>query len=241
MIKQKLIIVFVAVFAIGNSVKAQSYLIKSFEGQNVKIQLTEKTTKNSWNVAKLSCLSDSLFLVDYNGIKEVHVLRDKFLEIIYNAVGGSGYQTRNTMILCVSKNKFNVAILVDSFGKSFGGDVDGSLYLVKFSITGNKKKNFKLAALIYDRHKSRSNPQKNYIKNEHVILNFDSVRNIFYTAHKNIHQSFTINNPKTQKSTEQRISGLFPIIDLSGDNYYYIKNEWYNCGYNHNLYKEYYK
>jgi hypothetical protein len=240
MIKQQLLL-FIATCMIWNSAKAQSYLIDSFEGQNVKIHLTEKTSEKSWYVAKVSCLTDSLFLADYNGVKEVHVLSNMFLEIVYDTRGGSGYQARSTVILSVKKNKINVAMLTNSFGKAFGGDIDGSLYVVKFNIVGNSKSNFKLIAHVYDRHRSNSNPQKNYVKNEKVILNFDSVRNIFFSTHKSITQSFTINDPKTPRSKKQQISGSLPIIALDGDYYYYIKGEWYDSGYNHNLFKEYFR
>jgi hypothetical protein len=228
------------VCTIWNSAKAQSYLMNSFEGQSVKIHLIEKATKKSWYVAKVSCLTDSLLLVDYNGVKEVHVLSNMFLEIVYDTRGGSGYQARNTVILSVKKNKINVAILTNSFGKAFGGDIDGSLYVVKFNLTGSNKSNFKLAAHIYDRRKSSSYPQKNHVSNKDIILNFDSVRNIFYSTHKSITQSFTINDPKTQESNKQQISGSLPTIALGGK-YYYIKGEWYKSGYNHNLFKECYR
>ncbi|GAA3958506.1 hypothetical protein [Mucilaginibacter dorajii] len=241
MTKQKLLLLFIAVCAIWNSAKGQSYSVESFEGQTVKINLTEKPTKKTWYSATVSCLTDSLFLVDYNGIKEVHVLGHKFLEIVYDTRGGSGYQSRNTVILSVKENKMHVAILVNSFGKAFGSDIDGSIYVVKFNIIGNNKSNFKLVAHIYDRHNSSSYPSKNYVRNKKVILNFDSVRNVFYSAHKRITQSFTIDDPKTQQSGKQKISGTLPIIALVPDNYYYINGEWYKRGYDDNLFKEYYR
>jgi len=241
MAKQKLLLLFIAVCAIFNSAKAQSYPLESFEGQKVKIHLTEKTTEKSWYVAKVSCLTDSLFLADYNDVKEVRVLGHKFLEIVYNTRGGSGYQCGNTLILSVKRNKINVAMVANSFGKDFGGDIDGSLYVVKFNITGNNGSDFKLVAHIYDRHKSNSYPQTNYIRNKKVILNFDSGRNIFYSTHKNITQSFTINSPNTQHSNKQHVSGLLPIIALETDRYYYIKGEWYKRGNGDDLFKEYYR
>ncbi|MEO6849181.1 MAG: hypothetical protein ABI203_02055, partial [Mucilaginibacter sp.] len=241
MTKQKLLLLFIFVCAIWNSAKAQSYSIESFEGQVVKIHLTEKTTQKSWYTAKLSCLTDSLFLADYNGVKEVHILGHQFLEIVYDGRGGSGFQSRNTLILSVKKNKINVAILADSFGRAFGGDVDGSLYVVTFNIMGNNKSNFKLVAHIYDRHRSNSSPQKNYVRNKNVILNFDSVRNIFYGTHKKVTRSFTIEDSKTQQSNKQQISGSLPVIVIEPTYYYYIKGDWYKSGYDDNLFKGYYK
>jgi hypothetical protein len=241
MTKQKLLVLFIAVCAVWNCANAQSYSIASFEGQNVKMHLTEKATDQSWYVAKVSCLTDSLFLVDFNGVKEVHVLSNVFLEIVYDTRGGSGYQARNTVILSVKKNKINVAMLTNSFGNAFGGDIDGSLNDVKFNITGNNKSNFKLVGHIYDRHRSSSYPQKNYIRNKNVILKFDSVQSVFYSTHKSIAQSFILNDPKTQESVKQKVSGTLPIVTLGQNSCYYIKGEWYKLGFNDSLFKEYYR
>jgi len=242
MTKQKaLLLLIFSICTIWNSTKAQSYSVESFEGKKVNIQLTENVTKESWYVAKVSCLTDSLFLDNYNGVQEVHVLSHKFLEIVYNTQGGSGSQFRNTLILSVKKNKIIVAILANSFGKAFGGDSDGSLYIVKFNITRNNKSNFKLTAHIYDRHKSNSYPLKNYLRSENKILSFDSVRNIFYTTHIRTTQLYIISDPKTQQPNEQQIKGLLPIIALSKSYYYYLKGEWYKRVDNHNLCMEYYR
>lgn len=241
MSKQKLLALLVVICTFWNYAKAQSYSIDSFEGQNVKIRLIEKATDKSWYVAKVSCLTDSLFLVGFNGVKEVHVLSNMFLEIVYDTRGGSGYKSRNTVILSVKKNKINVAMLANSFGNAFGGDIDGSLNVVKFNITGNNKTNFKLVAHIYDRHKSGSSPKENYLRNENVILKFDSVKSIFYSTHKSIAQLFTLNDPKTQESVKQMVSGTLPIIALGQNSCYYIKGEWYKLGYNDSLFKEYYR
>lgn len=241
MIKQILLLLCITVCIIRNSAKAQVYLVDSFEGQNIKIHLTEKTTEKSWYVAKVSCLTDSLFLVDYNGVKEVHLLGSMFLEIVYDTRGGTGYQARNTVILSVKNNKINVAILANSFGKAFGGDIDGSIYVIKFNIKGNNKSNFKLVAHIYDRHRSNSYPHKNYIRNKNVILNFDSVQSIFHSTNKKITQLFTIDDPKTQQSTKQQVSGSLPIIALAGSYYYYIEGKWYQRGFANHLFESYYR
>jgi hypothetical protein len=144
------------------------------------------------------------------------------------------------VILSVKKNKIIVAMLANSFGQAFGGDIDGSLYAVKFNMVSNTKNNFKLLAHIYDRHKSSSSPEKNYVRSKTIILHFDSVRNIFYSIYKHVAQSFTINNPETQESSGQKINESLPAITL-GEDYYYLKGDWYKNAYDHNLFKEYYR
>jgi hypothetical protein len=241
MTRQKLQLIFVTVCTIWNSAKAQTYSVESFEGRATKIRITNHSTDDYRYAAKIASLTDSLFLIDFNGLTEVHVLDHKFLEIVYDTRGGTGSQMRNTVILTVKGNKINVAMVTDSFGKAFGGDIDRSLYVVKFNITGNDQSNFKLVANVYDRNKSRSSPQKNYIRNKKVTLNYDSSRNIFFTTYKNITQSFTINDFKTEQSNKQQISGLLPIIALGPKHYYYIKGQWYGTGYDDNLFKDYYR
>ncbi|MES2278187.1 MAG: hypothetical protein V4592_19310 [Bacteroidota bacterium] len=238
---KKMQLIFVIVFTIWNSARAQSYSVESFEGHATKILITNYSTDNSRYGEKISCVTDSLFLTDYNGTNEVHVLNHKFLEIIYDTRGGSGYQSRNTVILSVKRNKICIAIIVNSFGKAFGSDIDGSLYVIKFNVIGNDQSNFKLLANVYDRHQSSSSPKQNYIRNRKVTLNYDSSRSIFFSAHKSITQSFTVNDPKTQQSNKQQISGLLPIVALGSKPYYYIKGQWYARGYDDNLFKEYYR
>jgi len=236
--KQKLLLLFIAACAFWNSTKAQSYTIESLEGAKVKIHLTRTS---SWYGAAISCLADTLFLNDYGGAKEIHVLKRKFLEIDYYTRGGSGFQCRNTVILSVKRNKINASILVTSFGKTFGGDLDGSLYSLKFNVTGDDKSNFKLIAHIYDRHKSYVNPKTSYIKNKQVILNFDPDQNIFYSTHKKIAQSFTIDGA-SGASEKLAINETIPVISLDKDTYsYYIKGAWYHPGDNDRLFKSYNK
>ncbi|MGZ3822255.1 MAG: hypothetical protein ACXVB6_16805, partial [Mucilaginibacter sp.] len=207
----------------------------------VKIHLNEASSKaSSWYSAAVSCLSDTVVLNDYAGINEVHVLKRKFLEIVYDTRGGSGSQFRNTIILSVIRNKINVSLLVTSFGKAFGGDIDGSLYTLKFNITGNDKSNFKLIAHSYDRQKSSLHPKKDYIKNRQVILNFDPNQNIFYSTHKKITQYFTTECSDGQ-SKKLEINDSLPVINFDKSTYYYIKGGWYEKENSDTLFRGYYR
>ncbi len=241
MTKQKFLILCITVCTIVNIVKAQSYSIQSLEGKSVKINLNEKASDKSRYVAKISCLTDSVFLVDYNGTKKVRILNKRFLEITYDTRGGSGYQARNTAILSIENDKINVAMLANSFSKALGGDIDGSFYTAKFNITGDNKSNFRLETHIYDRNNSVSYPQKNKVTTAFVILGFDAVQNIFYSANKNITETFSIDDPKTQQSSKQLVKGVLPVIMLLRNSYYYLNGDWYHRGHDNNLFKDYYK
>ncbi|MEO6979517.1 MAG: hypothetical protein ABI113_14100 [Mucilaginibacter sp.] len=230
MIKQKLLLLFVAVCAIWNSTKAQSYTIESLEGAKVKIQFTRTS---SWYGEAFSCLTDTLFLNDYGYAKEIHVLNRKFLMIDYYTRGGSGFQRRDAIILSVKNNKINASMLVQSFGKAFGGDSDGSLYRIKFNVTGNDTSNFKLIAHIYDRHNSYEHPKTSYIKNKQVTLAFDPDQNIFYRVRKKVARSFIIDDSKVP-SEKLEVNEILPVIFFDKLDkytyYYYITGSWYQTG-----------
>lgn len=238
MTKQKLLLLFITVCAIWNSTNAQSYTIESLEGTKVKIHFTRQS---SWYREAFSCLSDTLFLDDYGYANDIHILKRKFLEIDYYTRGGSNSIFRNTIILSVNKNKINASMLVQSFGKAFGGDIDGSLYNVKFNVTGNDKSKFRLIARIYDRHKSRAHPKSSFIKNTQVILAFDPDQNIFYSARRKITQSFTIAG-FGGTSKKLAVDETLPVFFLDNYTYhYYIKGVWYETAEGGSLLKSYSK
>ena len=247
MIKKKMrfSILFICSFGILNIAKAQSYNIESFEGTKTKINLTEVLRGR---VLVVSCLGDSLFVNDYIAVKEVHVLSKRFLEINYNGGGGTGSDVSNTLLLSVNKAKITVSMLVTSYASWFSPNPDNTnsidkkgLYTLKLIMAGNDKSNYRLSISIHDQLSSKLHPRTSYNKNERVTLSFDPIQNIFYSASKIINQSFIINDPKTQRSGKQQISGTLPIIDLGKNKYYYIKGEWYGRGYDDNLFKGYYK
>ena len=62
--KQIILLLSIAIFTIWNSVKAQTYSVESFEGKTVNIRITENLPGKSWYLAKVSCLTDSIFWTD---------------------------------------------------------------------------------------------------------------------------------------------------------------------------------
>jgi hypothetical protein len=236
--KQKLLLLLIAACAIWNTTKAQSYTIESLEGTKVKIHFTRTP---SWYGEAFSCLGDTVFLDDYRCANEIHVLKRKFLQIDYYTRGGSNSIFRSTIILSVKRNKINASMLVQSFGKAFGGDIDGSVYNVKFNVTGNDNSNFKLVAHIYNRQKSYEHPKTNFIKNKQVTLAFDPDQNIFYSARKKVARSFSIDGPG-ESSEKLAVNETLPVIFLDGYMYhYYIKGAWYETGEGDRLFKSYRK
>lgn len=223
--------------AIYNTAKAQLYSIESFDGTNAKISLNYTLFSKT---LKVSCLNDTLFLSDYTGTREVHVLNKRFLQIVYGVRGGSGLDLRSTLILSVSKGKINVAVLVTSYAGLVSADKNG-LYWLKFNMAGNSSSTYKLTVNVHDQQTSKLHPEGSHNKNEQVTLSFDADRNIFYTSCKDINKSSTINEAKTGQSEKQQIKGMLPVIELGQNSYYYIKDKWYRSGYDDNLFSEYYR
>ncbi len=236
MIKKRIYqLVFLSFFCISYyDAKAQSYSVKSFDGNEAKIELSNKSRRT----LTVSYLKDTVFLTEYIATTKVQVLNGRFLKITYDTRGGSGLDLNNTLIVSVSKSKINVSMLVTSYAKLVSADKNG-LYTSKFNITGNDQSNYKLIVNVHDQQASKLHPENNYNKNEVVTLNYNPTYHIFYSANRNINQSFNINDPKTQQADKQQIKGLLPVIELGQNAYYYIKGDWYKSGYNYNLFEEY--
>lgn len=222
--------------ALYQNAKAQSYDIKSLDGNNEKIKLTNKSNR----ILCVSNLKDTLFIDEYIATKEVRVLNDRFLQITYDTRGGSGLDLRNTLIISASKGKINVSLLVTSYAELVSADKNG-LYWLKFNMVGNNSSTYKLTVKVHDQQTSKLHSEINHNKNDQVTLSFDADRNIFYTIRKDINKTFTINNTKTGQSGKQQIMGVLPVIELGRNNYYYIKDKWYGNGYDDNLFSDYYR
>ena len=74
-----------------------------------------------------------------------------------------------------------------------------------------------------------------------MILNFDPNQNIFYSSHKCIKHSFTIDAHEMKQPEKWEINETLPVVFLDDDTHYYIKGKWYNLGYDDTLFEEYYK
>jgi hypothetical protein len=234
--KSYLLILFFSTCVFCNSSSAQSYILKSFEGENVRIKLTNKSNR----ALTISCLKDTIFVNEYMWIREVHVLKDKFLQIIYDTRGGSGLDLRNTLILLVDHKKINVSMLVTSYARLVSSDKKG-FYKSTFNLTGSDRSNYKIVARVHDEQSSKLHPENNYNKANQVTFHFDNEKDIFYSAHNNINKSFTFNDPQTKQSNKQQVNGSVYTIAIGQQSYYYINSQWYKIGYDDNLFKEYYK
>src|SRR5262249_44467969 len=145
------------VLAIDNMATAQSYHLKSFDNVDARITLSYKL--RSSRTLAVSYMKDTVFLADYMEIIESHVVQEKFLQITYDVRGGTGYDTKNTVFLCVDQSKIKMAAIVTSYGLVEGPGIKG-LYTAKFKLTNLPKRPYTLIVDVSDSRKDEKVPQK---------------------------------------------------------------------------------
>jgi len=216
-------VLFISLFLSQVFARAQSYNIKTFEGDNATIKLTYKVLTT--RTLAVSYLKDTLFLDDYMFLDKVQVY-GKFLQITYDIRGGSGLGLISTLILSIIKGEINVAMHVTSGIELVSPDKERT-YKLKFKRMVEDNNRYKMLVGVHDEHRSRLHPQTNYTKDQRVTLMYDSSQNIFYGTHEDIADSFSVYDLQKQQWNRQEVKGAVPVITLGEVTYYYIKEEWY--------------
>ena len=209
----------------------RTYQIQSLDGKESKVKIWDHFEKG---IIRITYLKDTINIYESTGIDKIKVLNNNFIKINYRFRGGSDMAVGNVIILCVNNNKLYEAAHVEDY---INWDVHGEKAdnHIKISLVGSNKKSYKLNVYVYDRFSSKNDPLLNYNYYNKSVLNFDVSRNVFYSLKEDIYQIFAIYDHKTNKENKQQIRGNYPVIILGKDNYYYIKNEWYNVGDNNQL------
>lgn len=235
--KQRICLIVLLLFVNAyNFVQAQDYGIKTLEGSDVKVHLSEK----SGHILAASYLKDSLFLIDYRGGLETRVLRNKFLLVTYDTRSGSGLALKTTLLLLVGHNKMQVAIVTTSYANLVSNDKKG-IFQLKFNIIGTDKSNYKLIISVNDQQESKLHPENSYNNKKEILLNFDQGDNIFYGLRKRLNQAFMFVHPTTFKPIKQQLNGIYSVVSLGRNDSYFIKGEWYSGGYDNQMFKYYAK
>lgn len=232
----------VAVFLVCllQSVNAQKHFITSFEGDRIAVKIFG-TARN--RVLAVSCPTDTIFLSDYTGtIISTHVIKSKFLQIIYIVRGGTGLQLHKTIVLVINKGRLLPALLINSYAYSFSPKRENSqlidnekLYQVKLKMIKDETK-IKVIAVINEKQTSNSNPKANRTYNREAFFNFDTLHHIFFT--KNIRLPKVIT---TENQVKLKVQETVPEIKLGDEAYYFIHRNWYHKGFQNVYYKDYYK
>ncbi|MEO6524647.1 MAG: hypothetical protein ABIN91_23385 [Mucilaginibacter sp.] len=198
----------------------KNYTITSFEGVSQKVELSEA---DRGRTIIIKSGANQIAIYDCYGVTEVHRLNDKFLEIIYEQRGGSGYTPYNVLILCLSDGKLVTAMNTTYSAWTVGADAERK-YSTKLLLKGGDKKGYKLLISISDRVTGKSLKWGGpYNKHQTVTLAFDPVMHLFYSGHKNLDQMFKFYGTPKQR----HIKSVIPFIDINGEVSYFIDGLWY--------------
>jgi hypothetical protein len=201
----------------------KTYHIKSMDGINSKIHFMP----NYWeHILKISCLKDTITCNDFWGAPiEIRVLKKYFIQIKYDVRGGSNFALGNILILCVRGNKLCEAIHILRYSSWDG--LEKADYSVRLTLHGSSKKEFKLYAVVHDKMLSYSSPEKNYTYNDQSILSFDDKLDVFYSVKNEVDNTFNVSNTIDGKTHKQEIVENLHQIILGTENYYLLKDGWY--------------
>lgn len=198
-----------------------THVIKSFDGQSVKIRLWEKPF--SGHVFHIDLPDDKLIISDFYALARVHHLSSDLLEVVYSPRGGSDDGFDNVLILGVNKNRFCIVMEVQSIHE-FDGPGEYGLYNLRLKLRGNAVNNYQMTLNVRDLLKS-DNSTKNYDRNSVFQLKFDKDQHIFYTDNESLDAYIYADDSKTKK---QHITGLYPFIDLGQYRYCFFNKVWYS-------------
>jgi hypothetical protein len=226
------IIIFIFTLTASTVTLAQTYHIKSFDGKIAKITLNYKMFSKKLSI---SCSTDTLYLLDYTGTQKIRVIDQRFIEIEYDVLGGTGIVNRNSLILSISKNKIITSLLVNSHFETFSPDKH-ILYDVKFNFKSDLGKNYQIIADVNNSVHSKKYSSINTNSIEKVNLRFDTNYDVFTSNIANLSQSFKIYKPGDAAGfTEKLIKGEKPEIALGKEHtYLFIDNSWYITSSAHN-------
>ncbi|UOQ70531.1 hypothetical protein [Hymenobacter cellulosilyticus] len=241
--RNQLLVTTLFTFLIFYSARAKTYTVRSLEGKASVVSLSYKPFSKKLSI---SFKRDTIYLHNYTNTQAVSILAGNFLQVTYGIRAGTGLALQNTALLCVVKDRLQVALLVQSYASGFSttpgnaSTIDKQwLNTLKFSVPKQSKANFELLFTIQQQQKSKLHPPANYTKPGKAVLRFDTTRYIFYSTRNNINQSFTLVDSRTNTEIIKAIKEIAPIITLGEDTYYFIANSWYSIGADNKLFKEY--
>jgi hypothetical protein len=213
---------------------AQSYNLKSLDGEPVKITLYYKPFSG---ILSITGAGEKFYINDYNGVLEAEIIKGHFLKILYSARGGTNSIVNNLLILCVSKKKMFQAFHENVY--SGGENVDTYELAAHLINTNPCKLRLEMSRVTYTPVGSTS---KRHEKKDSALLVFDPINNCFRNTEVNFDKTYLVYDPKVGKQVNRVISGKFPGFIVGGDLSSIIDYEWYSVNLkNRTLYKYSYK
>ena len=200
--------------------KAQVYAIKTLDGTNTTIRIRHK----AFTPFYISCPTDKLILRGYWGTREIKVVHNKFLEIIYYECGGTGVGTGNTLLLCISHGKLRQVMHISSYNYSLGYKRGYTQLLLDAENNAH--------ATIHDTVEFRQNarPDSTVIKKSNI--KFSATQRIFCNYQKKVNTLLGSYNYKTNQVNRWHFNGVAPAFRLDGCEYIFINGRWYGTSEN---------
>jgi hypothetical protein len=208
----------------------------SLEGQEVSVSIMDSSLHDKaviqLNDSVTICLNGSRGLID-----DVSVINQKFIEVKYRIMGGSGVGIQKYTLICVSKGQMYRAIDLEylfesdySDGNETGDSAifdEHSLHELNFNYFSNSD-SLKARIIEHRNEQSKIEPRNNKNLWDTLYLNFDSLNFIFYSGFDSLGGNYTLtcDGPEND-STIYIPQDLYPVIHLRyGGVYYFINKKW---------------
>jgi hypothetical protein len=232
-----------ALFLTVNQVKAQSYSIKSMEGNQTTLQVNDTVPGK---IVKISIPGDTVYIREFFGLVEVSVLQEYFLKIVYDTHGGSGLDLKNTVLLSCRKGKVNVSLLLSSYKNLLRPNISDSKkldevdsYNIGITVV-NENQKFKLIANVHEERDYKEENKSSYVLNSVIPLDYDPQLDIFFQEKIELENSFSIIDSRARYPVNHiKVKGIIPVVKILKNTFLYINNQWYGRGSKNILYKEY--
>ncbi|MEO3407112.1 hypothetical protein AAFN85_24560 [Mucilaginibacter sp. CAU 1740] len=197
----------------------KTYNIISIDGKNQKVTIIPDYGNH---VLKITSLKETISISDYWGVPpETRLLNKNFIEIKYAVRGGSDLGLGNILIICVNNTHLYEAMHVLGYVNS---ETMGENAHYKVTLTSNAKNTSnKVNAHIHDDINSKRYPETNYVYDNNTVLAFDTAQNVFYSVKENLYDHFI----KVKNKAKQKVAGMFPMLLLGKETYYFINDKWY--------------
>jgi len=203
--------------------------IISLDGKKRELHFMPDYANHELNI---SCLKDTISIDDFWGVPaEIHVLDNRFVQVIYEVRGGSNLALGNMLIVCVKGNKLYEALHIIRYSTWDSGDL--RKYKVRVVFQKPFRNTYQLNVAVRDYVNILAHPEENYYYTDYNTLRFDKKTNLFYNLKSRVYDTLKVYQPYTGQFVKQPIQGTFPTILLGEESYYYIKDGWYEVQRDH--------
>lgn len=222
--EKRTFIFFITLCFIVKTGKAQSFNIKSFEGENSKVTLYYKPASG---MLSISYLKDTLLINNYMSVEHVKVLNKVFLQIEYVKRAGSNQDFMKLLLLYVRNGKLYQALHVNSLRTYDIRPSEYSSFKLRTTLIGGNIETCKLRLNIHNENSSDLTPKSNYNYDKINILAFGKKDKAFYGNIETISGSYTFHNLNNSNTIKKYLKREVSVVKIEKDKYYYINGNWY--------------